>query len=81
MGLIRRIYSYLDEISFRYLFQGLVRSHLEYAAAVRNSHKICDTERLESDHRRAMKQIPSLSNLDYTERLKRLKKPTLKYRR
>ena len=29
MGLIRRTYTFLDETSFRYLFQALVRSHLE----------------------------------------------------
>ena len=34
MGLIRRTYTLLDETSFRYLFQALVRPHLEYAEAV-----------------------------------------------
>ena len=34
MGLIRRTYKFLDETSFRYLFQALVRPHLEYAEAV-----------------------------------------------
>ena len=34
MGLIRRAYTYLDEQSFKYLFQALVRPHLEYATAV-----------------------------------------------
>ena len=34
MGLIRRTYSYLDEQSFKYLFQALVRPHLEYAKAM-----------------------------------------------
>ena len=34
MGLIRRTYTFLDETSFRYLFQALVRPHLEYAEAV-----------------------------------------------
>jgi hypothetical protein len=34
MGLIRRTYTYLDEQSFKYLFQALVRPHIEYAEAV-----------------------------------------------
>ena len=34
LGLIRRTYTFLDETSFRYLFQALVRPHLEYAEAV-----------------------------------------------
>ena len=34
MGLIRRTYTFLDETSFRNLFQALVRPHLEYAEAV-----------------------------------------------
>ena len=34
MGLIRRMYRFLDDTSFRYLFQALVRPHLEYAKAV-----------------------------------------------
>ena len=34
MGLIRRTYTSVDETSFRYLFQALVRPQLEYAEAV-----------------------------------------------
>ena len=33
-SIIRRTYTSLDETSFRYLFQALVRPHLEYAKAV-----------------------------------------------
>jgi hypothetical protein len=39
MGLIRRTYSYLDEQSFKYLFQALVRPHIEYAEAVYGHHQ------------------------------------------
>ena len=42
MGLIRRTYSYLDEQSFKYLFQALVRPHLEYAEAVWSPSKVGD---------------------------------------
>ena len=34
MGLIRRTYMFLDKTSFRYLFQALVRPHIEYAETV-----------------------------------------------
>ena len=81
MGLIRRTYTYLDERSFRYLFQALVRPHLEYAAAVWSPYKIRDIENIENVQRRATRLVPSLKSLDYPERLRRLKMPTLKYRR
>ena len=34
MGVIRRTYTFLDETSFRYPFQALVRPHLKYAEVV-----------------------------------------------
>jgi hypothetical protein len=81
MGLIRRTYSYLDEQGFKYPFQALVRPHLEYAEAVWSPSKVGDIDVLENVQIRATKQIPSLKNLDYTYRLKKLKMPTLRYRR
>ena len=81
MGLIRRTYTFLDETSFRYLFQSLVRPNLEYAAAVWSPYTKKDIELIENVQRRATKQVPSLKKLSYTNRLKKLKMPTLKYRR
>jgi thymidine kinase len=82
MGLIRRTYTYLDEQSFKYLFQALVRPHLEYAAAVWSPYKSGEIEQIiEIVQRRAMKQIPSLKNMEYNQRLRKLNMPTLKYRR
>jgi hypothetical protein len=57
MGLIRRTYSYLDEQSFKYLFQALVRPHLEYAEAVWSPSKVEDIDVLENIQRRATKQF------------------------
>ena len=79
MGLIRR--TYLDEQSFKYLFQTLVRPHIEYAEAVWSPFKVGDIEKIENVQRRATKQVPTLKNMEYNERLKKLKMPTLKYRR
>ena len=81
MGLIRRTYTYIDETSFRYLFQALVRPHLEYAAPVWSPYKAGDIESIENVQRRATKQIPGLKHLEYPERLRKLNMPTLKYRR
>jgi hypothetical protein len=81
MGLIRRTYTYLDEQSFKYLFQALVRLHIEYAEAVWSPFKVGDIEKVENVQRRATKQVPTLKNMEYNERLKKLKMPTLKYRR
>jgi hypothetical protein len=79
MGLIRRTYTFLDETSFRYLFQVLVRPNLEYAAAVWSLYTKKDIELIENVQKRATKQVPSLKQLSYTDRLKKLKMPTLKY--
>jgi hypothetical protein len=38
-------------------------------------------EKIENVQRRATKQVPTLKNMEYNERLKKLKMPTLKYRR
>ena len=81
MGLIRRTYTYLNEQSFKDLFQALVRPHIEYAEAVWSPFKVGDIEKIENVQRRATKQVPTLKNMEYNERLKKLKMPTLKYRR
>jgi hypothetical protein len=40
-----------------------------------------DIEKIGNVQRRATKQVPTLKNMEYNERLKKLKMPTLKYRR
>ena len=45
------------------------------------AHKKGDIELVEKVQKRATKLIISLKHLPYTERLKQLKLPTLKYRR
>ena len=81
MGLIRRTCAYLDEESFLLLYKGLVRPHLEYANQVWAPYLKKDITALENVQRRATKQIPGFKDLSYENRLRRLKLPTLKYRR
>jgi hypothetical protein len=63
MGLVRRTYTFLDETSFRYLFQALVRPNLEYAAAVWYPYTKKNIELIENVQRRATQQVPSLKQL------------------
>ena len=80
-SIIRRSFQYLDEKTFLPLYKALVRSHLDYASSVWFPYKEKHINLIEGVQRRATKQIPGLSNLTYEERLRKLKLPTLKYRR
>ena len=81
LGLIRRSFDALDTESLTLLYKSLVRTHLEYCNAA--AHPILDRQEklLEGVQRRATKLSPGLKNLDYIDRLKKLKLPTLYYRR
>ncbi|KAK3890732.1 hypothetical protein Pcinc_005335 [Petrolisthes cinctipes] len=81
MGLIRRVFSYLSPEIFKPLYSALVRSHLEYAQAVRSPRYKRMQDMIEQVQIRATKQVDGLQHLDYPERLKLLNLPTLKYRR
>ena len=58
-----------------------MRPNLEYANSIWSPYKIKDISAIENVQRRATKLIPSLKELEYEERLKKLKLPKLKYRR
>ena len=81
VGLIRRSFSYLDGPMMTQLFKAIVRPHLEYANVVWSPQYAKDSTLLENVQRRATKLIPGLSNLQYEERLRSLKLPSLVYRR
>ena len=81
IGLIRRTFRHLDEQTFRGLIKALVRPHLEYAGTVWNPAMKQDITALENVKRRAMKLIPSLKQLNYEDRLRRIDLSTLRYRR
>ena len=81
MGVIRRTFKTLDEYTFPRLFKALVRPHLEYANPVWSPQLKKDIIAVENVQRRATKQLPGLRDLSYSQRLQRLKLPTLAYRR
>ena len=72
---------FLDEETFVPLYKALVRSHFDYAMTVWSPHLVKYRNAIEGVQRRATKMIPTLKNLAYPERLKKLKLPTLAYRR
>ena len=80
-ALIRRTYMNLDKETFLPLYKALVRSHLEYANTVWSPYKQKFIDAIENVQRRATKQVAGLKDLPYPERLKKLKLPTLTYRR
>ena len=80
-ALLRRTFKYLDTETFVPLYKTLVRTHLDFASAVWSPYKQKHIEQIESVQRRATKQLPGLKGLSYSERLRKLKLPTLSYRR
>ena len=81
MVVIRRSFKFLDKSTFIPVYKALVRSHLDYASSVWCPHKVKHIELIETVQRRATRMLPSLKGLDYKERLKALKLPSLAYRR
>ncbi len=81
MGMIRRCFVHIDEENFKWLFKSIVRPHLEYANAIWNPIRMKDITLIENVQRRATKMVPQLKDMSYTNRLKHLKMPTLRYRR
>jgi len=78
---IERNFIYMDKTTLILLYKAMVRPHLEYANAAWCFYKKGDIELIEMVQKRATKLIISLKHLPYTERLKQLQLPTLKYRR
>ena len=81
LGLIRATFTRLDEITVPRLFTTLVRPHLEYGNIIWSPRFKMDSTEIEKVQRRATKLIPSLRNLCYEDRLRKLKPPSLCHRR
>lgn len=81
MGLIRRTFSYLSCNLFKKLYVTFVRPHLEYAQVIWSPHFKKQINLIENVQKRATKYVDGLKYMDYPERLRKLKLPSLKYRR
>ena len=81
LGLLKRNFHHLDEKSLVLLYKTLVRPKLEYCSTVWNHLLNKDKDKLEKVQRRATKLVKSVRHLNYSERLKALKIPTLQFRR
>ncbi len=63
------------------IITSFIRPTLEYAAVVWNPHMKKHVEKLEKVQRAATRWVPSLRDLSYEERLKKLQLPTLREKR
>ena len=81
MGIIRRSFSFLDCALFKKLYVSFVRPHLEYAQVVWAPHLRKHIDMIENVQCRATKSVDGLSDLEYSDRLRRLNLPTMLYRR
>ena len=81
LRLITRKFDYKSPELMKRLYLAFVRPHLEYAVQFWSPNYIKDQVMLERIQRRATKQIPSLRNFTYDERLKRLDMFSLQKRR
>jgi len=81
LGLINRAFYNIDEQTIPILFKTMVRPHLEYGNIIWGPHFSLDKQRLERVQRRATKMVPALKDIPYKDRLKKLRLPSLEYRR
>ncbi len=77
----RVAFTYIDEEVIKKIITSFIRPTLEYAAVVWNPHLKKHVEKLEKVQRAATRWVPSLRDLSYEERLKKLQMPTLAERR
>ena len=81
VGLIKRTFSRLSCKSLKILYKSLVRPILEYCSTIWYPLYKYDIVEIEKVQRRATKLAPSIKELPYEERLKKLNLTTLYYRR
>ena len=70
LGIMSRSFEYLDQRTFKMMYVGLIRPHIEYASSVWKPYKKKDITMLENIQK-ATRLIPGLSTLTYEERLKK----------
>ena len=79
-GLLKRSFQYLDRDMFLKLYKAIVRPHLEYANVIWHPLFKRQLHSLECVQRRATKLLDNIKHLPYTDRLKYLNLPSIKYR-
>ena len=72
LGLLKRTFSYMDSDLMRLLFTSVIRPHLEYANVIWHPYLKKDIDLIERVQHRATKIVPSLSQLPYEERFKKI---------
>ena len=80
-GTIKRTFKHMNEEIFKKLYCSHVRCHLEYAIQFWSPYLKKDIASIEAVQRRATKSIDALKGMSYEQRLRKLKLPTLAYRR
>ena len=80
-GIIRRTFTYLNKNSLVKLYCALVRPHVEYGVKIWFPYLKRQSVAVEKVQRRATKILNELQYLTYTEKMKKLSLPSLKYRR
>ena len=81
MGIIKHTFLSLDPSSLVQLYKAIVRPSLEYCSQVWHPRLKKDHQKLEKVQRRATKCLTDLKDCSYSERLVKLKVPSLSYRR
>lgn len=81
VGAVRRSFRYLDVPTFRLLYKGMVRCHLEYAVPAWSPQYEGMIEKVEGVQRRATLMLPGMKGVEYPDRLRIIGLPTLRYRR
>lgn len=81
LAVIRRSFALLNEVTLPLLFKSLVRPHLEYGNLVWGPFNRADQRAVERVQRRATRLVADIRHLEYQERLRVLKLPSLYYRR
>ena len=81
LGLIKRTFVSRDVTIIKKLYTTMVRPILEYGNAAKPHQYAGDVDKVEKVQRRATRLCPTLKDLPYEERLKRMKLPSMYYRR
>jgi hypothetical protein len=81
LGMINKAFKFKNKNNMKLLYSALVRPHLEYAISSWCPHLEKDIKEIEKVQRRATKLIPEFKDLDYNERLAKLKLTDLRTRR